>query len=80
MKKLPPKAMHFVMPLLLSLFMSSIISFVATLKAMGLAPDLFTSWLKAWGISWLIAFPAVLIVLPIVRRIAGLIVESPGKP
>ncbi len=78
MKKLPPAAMHVVMPFLLSVLMSAIVSFVATLKAIGITPDLMLSWLKAWGVSWVVAFPTVLVVLPLVRRLAGLIVESPG--
>lgn len=79
MKKLPPKAMHVVMPFILSIFMSAIISFISTLKAMGFAPDLLVNWLKAWGISWAVAFPTLLLVLPIVRRIAAVFVEVPGK-
>ena len=79
MKKLPPAAMHIVMPFFLSLLMSCIVSFVATAKALGLAPDLVTSWLKALGISWVVAFPTVLVVLPIVRRLASLVVETPGQ-
>ena len=71
--------MHVVMPLFLSILMSCIISFVSTLKAMGFTPDLLVSWLKAWGISWLVAFPTVMIVLPVVRRLAGLVVETPGR-
>ncbi len=78
MKKLPPQAMHIVMPFLLSVLMSGIISFVSTAKALGLSPDLVQSWLKAWGLSWLVAFPAVVVVLPVVRRLAGMLVQSPG--
>ena len=72
--------MAVVMPLLLSIFMSAIVSFIATLRALGFTPDLLTSWLKAWGISWAVAFPTVLVVLPLVHRIAGMLVEKPGKP
>ena len=79
MKKLPAKYATIVMPLVLSIMMSGIISFVATVKAMGLPPGLLVLWLQAWGASWLVAFPAVAVVLPIVRRIVGLVVESP-KP
>lgn len=79
MKKLPPRAMNVVMPFILSIFMSAIISFVSTVKAIGLAPDLLFSWLKAWGLSWVVAFPVLLVVLPIVRRIASLVVAAPDK-
>ncbi|KHF76479.1 hypothetical protein PJ15_3235 [Acinetobacter sp. neg1] len=33
-------------------------------------------WLSAWGISWLIAFPVLLLVLPIVRKITFLFVRA----
>jgi len=35
--------------------------------------------MSAWGLSWLVAFPVLLAVMPVVRRIVGLIVETrPG--
>ena len=78
-RKLPASAMGVVMPLLLSIFMTFIVSAVATMRAIGLAPDFVERWMSAWGLSSVIAFPAVLVVLPIVRRLAALIVETP-KP
>ena len=37
------------------------------------------TWMSAWGLSWLVAFPVLLAVMPVVRRIVGLIVETrPG--
>jgi hypothetical protein len=80
MKKLPPRTMAIVIPLILSIFMSAIVSFIATLKAIGFVPDLLMSWLKAWGLSWVVAFPTLLVVLPVVRWLAGLLVETPQKP
>jgi Protein of unknown function (DUF2798) len=80
MKKLPARWMHVVMPLFLSMFMSAFISFISTVKAVGLPPDLFSRWILAWGISWAVAFPTVLMVLPLVRKLAGLVVEQPAKP
>jgi hypothetical protein len=71
--------MHVVMPFFLSVLMSCVISFVSTAKAIGFTPDLVQSWLKAWGVSWLVAFPTVLVVLPVVRRLAGMVVEAPGQ-
>jgi hypothetical protein len=65
------------MPLILSVLMSGIVSFVATLKSIGMPPDFLGIWLGAWQVSWLIAFPTLLIVLPFVRRIVALVVEQP---
>jgi hypothetical protein len=31
--------------------------------------------MQAWGLSWLIAFPVLLLILPLVRRIVAALVE-----
>ncbi|WP_419570471.1 DUF2798 domain-containing protein [Rheinheimera sp.] len=67
------------MPFLLSPLMSCIVSLVATIKSIGLSPELLYTWLGAWGISWMVAFPVVLVVLPVVRRLALLLVEGPSR-
>jgi hypothetical protein len=59
--------------------MSFIISGVATLRALGWVDGFFGKWMGAWGLSWLIAFPTVLVVFPLVRKIVGVFVEMPGK-
>lgn len=76
-RKLPARYIGVVQPFILSIFMSFIVSGVATLKNVGLSPDFFLSWMSAWGISWIIAFPTLLIVFPMVRRIVGMIVDLP---
>ncbi|TWH16056.1 DUF2798 domain-containing protein [Pseudoxanthomonas sp. SGNA-20] len=43
--KLPARCAAIVMPLLLSVLMSAIVSLVSTLKAAGLAPDLLPRWI-----------------------------------
>ena len=80
MTRLPAKYNYVAMPFVLSVFMSFIISGVSTLRALGLADGFMMKWMGAWGISWLIAFPTVLVVLPIVRKIVAYFVEAPGKP
>lgn len=62
--------------LLLSGMMSFIVSGVSTLTARGYADFYFGLWIGAWLPSWAIAFPAVLIVAPIVRRILHRLVKS----
>ena len=78
MKKLPPRWNMIALPFVLSIFMSAIISFVSTFRAVGYIDGLFIKWLGAWGLSWFVAFPALLLVLPIVRRIVARFVELPG--
>lgn len=80
LRKLPARAQIVVMPMILSLLMSGIVSSISTLKAIGWAEVTLPRLLQAWGVSYLIAFPAALLVMPIVRRIVALLVEIPEKP
>jgi Protein of unknown function (DUF2798) len=75
--KLPARYAAFVMPLLLSILMTAIVSLVSTLRSVGLVDGVFALWLGAWGMSWLIGFPTLLLVLPLVRRITAWLVQSP---
>lgn len=74
-RKLPARYATIVNPLVLSLLMTFIVSFISTLKSLGFQPGLPTVWLTAWGLSWLVAFPTLLLVLPMVRRIVGWLCE-----
>ena len=64
-----------VMPLLLSLLMTMLVSCISTLKIAGVTPEFFTLWMSSWAISWLIAFPTLLVLLPIVRKLTTLLVK-----
>jgi hypothetical protein len=77
LRKLPPSYNVVVMPFVLSGLMSCIVSAVSTATGMGWASGFVTTWSHAWGASWLVAFPSLLIVLPIVRRIVAAFVHQP---
>ena len=77
--KLPARYAAIVMPLLLSIFMSCIVAGIATLRSMGFTEGLLRMWMSAWGVSWLVAFPSLLVVLPVVRRIVAATVQSPPR-
>lgn len=76
-RKLPARYAAIVMPLLLSLLMTCVISLISTARALGFPPGFFGIWLGAWALSWLVAFPTVMVVLPLVRRLTAALVESP---
>jgi len=65
--------------LVLSALMSLIVSCIATLRNAGLADGFVTLWLGAWLPSWLVAFPTVLFVAPLARRLVGALVKSPAQ-
>jgi hypothetical protein len=62
--------------LILSGLMSFIVSGIATFKSLGSLDGFMGLWLQAWAISWAVAFPTVLVVAPITRRIVAKLVRS----
>ena len=61
----------------LSALMSLIVSGVATLRNAGLSDAFVSLWINAWLPSWLVAFPTVLVVAPLARRLVGRLVKAP---
>ncbi|MEL7469890.1 MAG: DUF2798 domain-containing protein [Pseudomonadota bacterium] len=49
---------------------------IATVRAAGLIDGLFLLWMEAWMTSWIIAFPAVLVIAPVTRKIAQRLMTS----
>ena len=76
-RKLPARYASIVMPLVLSILMTFVVSGISTLKSLGFTPAFLATWPAAWAISWVVAFPTLLAVLPLVRRIVAIVVEPP---
>lgn len=76
-RKLPARWAGILMPLVLSILMTFVVSAIATLRSLGLHGAFLSTWPGAWGLSWLVAFPTLLLVLPVVRRIVAFLVEAP---
>ncbi len=75
MRKLPARWAPLVAPLLLSLLMTFVVSGIATWRGIGLRSDFVSVWMGAWALSWLVAFPTLLVVQPVVRRLTAAIVD-----
>ncbi len=76
-RKLPARYAAIVLPFFLSCIMTCLISAISTLRGVGFAPGVLQLWLGSWGVSWLIAFPALMAVLPFVRRLTSKVVQMP---
>jgi hypothetical protein len=74
--KLPARYAGVVMPLLLSVLMTFIVSLISTWRGVGLVPHFVRLWMGAWALSWLVAFPTLLLVLPLVRRMTAALVDT----
>ncbi|WP_339948566.1 DUF2798 domain-containing protein [uncultured Albimonas sp.] len=65
--------------LILSGLMSLMVSGIATLRAAETLDAGFPAlWLGAWLTSWAVAFPAVLVVAPLTRRLVARLVVRPA--
>jgi hypothetical protein len=64
------KYLHQVQALLLSGFMSLIMSGAISFINLGWVNNFMEIWFHAWVVAYAIAFPSVLIVFPIARKFA----------
>jgi len=78
LRKLPARYAGVVMPFLLSVMMTFIVSAISTLRVLGFGLDFLKAWPGNWALSWVIAFPTLLLVLPLVRRLTAAMVEAPA--
>jgi len=78
--RIPHRYAPVVTALLLSGLMSCVVSGISTLRSIGFAEILFAKWMTNWAWSWGVAFPAVIVVLPLVRGIVARIVAPPPRP
>ena len=79
-KKLPVRLFQPIFGLFMALFMSFLMSGAITALNIGFPPDFANRWMHSWGIAFLLAYPAILIVAPLARRLALHFVESPFAP
>jgi hypothetical protein len=77
-KKLPAHYMRFALPAGTSLFMTFMVSGVATWRALGMVPGMLGIWMASWMIAWAVAFPTMLVMMPWVQRWLGYVIEDEG--
>jgi hypothetical protein len=75
--KLPVRLFQPVFGLFMACFMSFLMSGAITALNIGFPPDFIGRWMHSWGLAFVLAYPAILIVGPIARRLALQFVESP---
>jgi hypothetical protein len=77
---IPAKFAPLLFSFCLSIIMSFVVSGVATLNASELDDGFAALWLAAWYKSWIVAFPTILVVAPLTRRlVARLTRDEPDK-
>lgn len=63
--------------LILSGLMSLLVSGIAAFRVAAAGDGLLGLWAAAWMTAWLIAFPAVMVIAPLTRRIVRALVAEP---
>jgi len=76
-RKLPARYAAVVLPLVLTAVMTFIVSGISTFSALGPSAEFLRVWPVSWALSWAVAFPTMLVVLPLARRIVALLVAAP---
>ena len=71
-----PKYRTVVFAFLMALLMSGFMSFVISLFNVGMVDNIITIWLKAWVFAFSIAFPTVILVAPLVHKLTDKIIRA----
>jgi len=75
---MPSRFANILFGFILSALMSFLVSGIATLRNAELDDTFLRLWMDAWLPSWLIAFPTVLVVAPLTRRLVGILISAPA--
>ena len=63
----------------MALLMSGLMSFVITLYNLGWVEDILFVWLKAWQFAFIVAFPSIVLLSPVVRFLVTMVVKQESQ-
>lgn len=73
---IPKKFAHALFGLILSSLMSFLVSGISTYRAVGANEHFIGLWASAWLTAWSVAFPVVLVLAPLTRRLVDFLTRS----
>ena len=73
---IPRKHHKIVFSFFMALLMSGIMSFVISVFNVGLVTNIITLWLQAWSFAFIVAFPTIIIVSPLVHKLVSLVLHE----
>lgn len=77
MTKLPRRHFQLVFSLIMGAMMVFIMTFVITVANVGMPPDFLARWARAFAIAYVVAVPAIYVVAPRARQLAGRLADDP---
>jgi len=63
----------------MALLMSGIMSFVISVFNIGMVTNIITLWLQAWSFAFIVAFPTIMLVSPVVHKLVSLVLHEEGN-
>lgn len=51
-------------------------SFIISVFNVGFVSNIVTIWLKAWAFAFVIAFPAIFLISPLVHRLVSMVLKE----
>jgi len=73
---IPARYAQVLFAFILSLLMSFIITAIATYRTIGPEMPFVVTWMKTWMSAWVVAFPTVLVLGPLTRRLVAMLVKA----
>jgi hypothetical protein len=67
----PQKKFHLVFSLVMGAMMIFIMTFVITLVNVGWSAQFLMTWLKAFGIAYVVGVPVIFFLAPVARKLTG---------
>ncbi|RZK18080.1 MAG: DUF2798 domain-containing protein [Pedobacter sp.] len=64
---------------IMAIFTTGIVTFAAISVNLGFSENFFKVWLKSWGISYMVAIPAILIIGPKVQAFVDYLFAEKNK-
>lgn len=61
----------------MALYMSCFMPLVINIYNLGVIENKVRIWVEAWGVSFVVASPAVLVVIPLVQKLVAALIEQP---
>ena len=60
----------------MSFVMSCFMSLVISILNVGFVNNILYLWLKAWGFAFVIAFPTIILVSPVIRKLVSVVIKD----
>lgn len=75
----PQKRFHLVFSFVMGAMMILLMTLVITLVNVGMRPDFFQRWMKAFGVAYVVGVPVIFFMAPLARKLTGkLLGVNPG--